>query len=156
MAKKAADKVRLSEKFFKNLALRTRSDSEQWSDEAHRAAAANEATKLSSRIDTDVLKSAFDRFELDHNNPHHWRMLLDALARAHFQKGKEGRPPKWTEARLGKLRQHVMAVLLTIRHLNASMLNSETIAGFIKTALPNEYADTTVEQIRRQVLKILP
>jgi hypothetical protein len=48
------------------------------------------------------LRKAFETFELDPDIPEHWHLLIDYLARSHYETKQGGAPLEWT--RLRKLR----------------------------------------------------
>lgn len=156
MAKKASEKVAAAAKQISKLKLKSMVDPHQWDEVATRSLAANSVLTLgvNALLDNEPLKRAFEAFDLEPADPRHWRFLLNEFARAHFSKGKEGAPQKWTRERKAKLSEHLKMVYLTQSHMGGD-LGTPKIAVCIKKALPEVYSDTTADQIYRQILEIL-
>ncbi len=52
-----------------------------------------------------ALTKAFEYFELDHQKPEHWHLLINYLSRSHFETKSPGRRPEWTSERYLQLMQ---------------------------------------------------
>jgi hypothetical protein len=69
-----------------------------------------EAARVALDLDTDSsdanqsIRKAFEQFQLDWHNPHHWRQLLGYYVRAHVP---PGRPPEWTSEDLCTLLRNI-------------------------------------------------
>lgn len=59
-----------------------------------RARALSDAVYL--RSEDVALAKAFQFFDLDHQKPEHWHLLIDYLSRSHFESKPPGRRQEWT------------------------------------------------------------
>jgi hypothetical protein len=156
MAKKASEKVAAAARRISKLGLKAMSEAKQWNDVGKRSSTANSALTFSHNVlaDNEPLKRAFEAFNLEPEDPRHWRLLLDTLVDAHFRKGRPGgRPQKWTSARKRILGNHLEVVLRT-QSLMGGDLGMPRIAEIIHETCDG-YSDTTAAQIHRQILEIL-
>lgn len=72
-------------------------------------ATAREALKLANKDQT--IKTAFDTFGLDPDDPMHWRVLVEEMASIIFERKKAGRRKEWNSGRQLELVEAVDAVL---------------------------------------------
>jgi hypothetical protein len=103
-----------------------------WNDPGVRARAALVALDLDSDS-SDANKSirkAFEEFQLDWRNPHHWRQLLEYYVRANVP---PGRPTQWTSEDLCALLRHISDTRKKDPHLKR---RSEIYSALVKRSAP--------------------
>ena len=95
--------MKLMESSRENPFLRIPTD---WSNPRVWARAARAALDVDSdsRDANKSIRTAFEQFQLDWHNPHHWRQLLEYYVRAHVPRG---RPAEWTSESLCTLLRNI-------------------------------------------------
>jgi hypothetical protein len=144
VSKRLARKIERARKPLVNPFTRQKED---WNDERYREVAANIALTL--HPDQSTLRKAFEAFELDPQNPFHWRRLLQFLADIHFGGPRSGAPAKWNEECWRQFETHVAFARERLAQSGEKSPSHERIANFLKERFKPLYNLISAGTIRR-------
>jgi hypothetical protein len=153
VAKKDAASKRLAEAIAQHQgakAIRALVPKLNWKDKKMRERIADEALTLSGSPFDAPLRTAFQAFDLDPEDPYSWRILLMVLAATHFEPRPKGRKPEWDDHRRLLLKTDKARARRSYKqHDWPGEPTGDDIAAWLQYFIPDRYGSIDTGTLRK-------